>query len=177
MRIPIATGTPSGALPAATAARSLAHEESIRRSAREPDDGATAAGPTEPSVITASPRPRRDGDRLGEHECSIGGADSDRVWNRLWPSASLRPSGHFSDGWRPNGGRRTVVQQSRAENRRRTVRAQRPEPGLLARGSCSVSIRLAPSECRVALSPWTVSASRGNGGARVDDRSTRGQVR
>jgi len=57
MRIPIATGTPSGAVPRATAARSLAHKESTRRGALEPSDGATVTGPMEHSVSTEVPDP------------------------------------------------------------------------------------------------------------------------
>jgi hypothetical protein len=109
MRIPIAPGTPSGALPAATAARSLAHKESTRRSAGEPNDGATATGPMEHSVSTASPDP--DATEIG----SVSGFRSRR--EPVLPLRFAPASGHLSAGWRPNGGRRTVVQRSRAENR------------------------------------------------------------
>ena len=161
-RIPVAPGTPSGGLPAATATRSLAHKDSTRRGPAKPIDGATATHAMEQSVSSSSPardamasgpvstsgasgdadsdrarnpfgglasgngsalfgaqgehetkrprtkrwsngdgpdgalgehrgaRPRCDGKRFGEHGRSIGDADSDRVRNRFWPSASLR---------------------------------------------------------------------------------------
>ena len=199
MRIPIAPGTPSGALPAATAARSLAHKESTRRSAREPSDGATATGPMDHSVSTAAPDP----DATKSGSVSTGGASGMRI-----PIASGTVSGpplrsgfshpivtisdyrktaqvgrletvlrRLATQWRTREGRLTTVCRESS----RTDPSATAGAGSRAPRSCSASIRIAPSERRVASSVGTVSASRGtprgDGGARVDDRSERNCVR
>ena len=110
-------------------------------------------------------RPRRDGDRLGEHERSIGGADSDRVGNRFCPSASLRPADISPPAGDP------MEDAGRSSNDR--------VPRIVRNARCRS--RIASSERRVGSRLGAGSASRGtrrrNGGARVDDRSRRGQVR
>ena len=75
--------------------------------------------------------------------------------------------------WRTREGRLTTVCRESS----RTDPSATAGAGSRAPRSCSASIRIAPSERRVASSVGTVSASRGtrrgNGGARVDDRSAR----
>ena len=74
-RIPIASGTPSGASPAATAARSLVQKDAATRSAREPGDGATATRTTEHSLSNAAPAP----DAKASSSVSTGGASGERI--------------------------------------------------------------------------------------------------
>jgi len=83
-RIPIASGTASGASPAATAERSLVQKDAATRSAREPGDGATATRTTEHSVSTAAPDP----DAMASSSVSTGGASGEPI-----PIASGTPSG------------------------------------------------------------------------------------
>ena len=180
MRIPIAPGTPSGALPAATAARSLAHKESTRRSAREPSDGATATGPMDHSVSTAAPDP----DATKSGSVSTGGASGMRIpiasgtvsgpplrsgfstpivtisdYRKTAQAGRLETVGQRTslDGWRPNGGRGTVVQRSCAENRRGRVRAQRPER------ACEPHVMLGVDPDRVERAPSGVEPGDGLG--------------
>jgi len=90
-RIPVAPRTPSGAWPAATAARSsrtrTARDEAPRTKQRSNGDA-----PNEPlgEQLRISPRPH--GERPGEHERASGDADSDRDRNPFGGSAKSNGS-------------------------------------------------------------------------------------